>query len=163
MGKKTSFEGVVRSYGGGKKSDVTPSVSIQSVFISLDVTAATAVAVKVGNDALVGADFVLPKGSIVIDFQTLAYDGTGGTNPTLDIGYDADTPDTDYLFVALPVNAAVATIVPVSGAVSTENGVSGTTADWPIVCLGGTGTDDTAGSLSGVLRYFAFDDGKDSV
>ena len=160
MSKKTSFEGAVRSYGGGKKGAVTPSVGIQAVFVTLDVTAASAVPVVIGATKNEGAPFVLPKGSIVIDFQTLAYDGTGGTLPTLNIGHSGEV---DYLFANLPVDAAVATIVPVSGGISTENGISGTTADYAIEALGGTGTDDTAGQLSGVIRYFTFDDGKDSA
>ena len=159
MSKKTSFEGAVRSYGGGKKGAVTPSVGIQAVFISMDPTSDTAKDVKVGADYDAGPTFVLPKGSIVIDFNFLVT-GTGGTTPTLDVGHSGEV---DYLFSNLPSDTAVASIVPVSGGISTENAISGTTADYTIQALGGTGTDATGGSVTGLLRYVTFDDGKDSA
>jgi hypothetical protein len=159
MGKKSSFEGAVRSYGGGKKGVVTPSVAVQAVMVSMDPTSATAKDIKVGADFDAGSTFVLPKGSIVLDLVFLDT-GTGGTNPTLDVGHDAET---DYLFSNLPSDTAVNAVVVTSGGVSTENAISGTTAEYTIQALGGTGTDATGGSVTGIIRYVTYDDGMDSV
>ena len=159
MSKKTSFEGAVRSYGGGKKGAVTPSVGVQAVFISMDPTSATAKAARVGADFDAGAEFVLPKGSVVLDFTFLTT-GAGGTLPTINVGHSGEA---DYLFLNLPSDTAVNTVVATSGGISTENAISGTTADYAIEALGGTGTDATSGSVTGILRFVTFDDGKDSA
>ena len=88
----TSFQGIVRSYGGqDKSSGVTPSNVILSAIISFNPVGATAVAVRVGTSATSGEIFKLPKGAVPTQFISLG-GATGGTNPTVDIGTAAD-PD----------------------------------------------------------------------
>ena len=88
----TSFQGIVRSYGGqDKSSGVTPSNVILSAIISFNPVGATAVAVRVGTSATSGEIFKLPKGAVPTQFISLGV-ATGGTNPTVDIGTAAD-PD----------------------------------------------------------------------
>ena len=88
----TSFQGIVRSYGGqDKSSGVTPSNVILSAIISFNPVGASAVAVRVGTSATSGEIFKLPKGAVPTQFISLG-GATGGTNPTVDIGTAAD-PD----------------------------------------------------------------------
>ena len=88
----TSFQGIVRSYGGqDKSSGVTPSNVILSAIVSFNPVGASAVAVRVGTSATSGEIFKLPKGAVPTQFISLG-GATGGTNPTVDIGTAAD-PD----------------------------------------------------------------------
>ena len=88
----TSFQGIVRSYGGqDKSSGVTPSTVCLSVIISFNPVGASPVAVRVGTSATSGEIFKLPKGAVPTQFISLG-GATGGTNPTVDIGTAAD-PD----------------------------------------------------------------------
>jgi hypothetical protein len=88
----TSFQGIIRSYGGqDKSSGVTPSNVILSAIVSFNPVGASAVAVRVGTSATSGEIFKLPKGAVPTQFISLG-GATGGTNPTVDIGTAAD-PD----------------------------------------------------------------------
>ena len=88
----TSFQGIIRSYGGqDKSSGVTPSNVNLSAVVSFNPVGATAVAVRVGTSATAGEIFTLPKGAVPSSFISLG-GATGGTNPTVDIGTAAD-PD----------------------------------------------------------------------
>ena len=88
----TSFQGIIRSYGGqDKSSGVTPSNVCLSAIISFNPIGATAVPVRVGTSATSGEIFKLPKGAVPTQFISLG-GATGGTNPTVDIGTAAD-PD----------------------------------------------------------------------
>ena len=86
----TSFQGIVRSYGGQDKSVTTPGVVVLSETISFD-AAATAVSltpVRIGTSASAGATFVLPKGAIPISFTVVV--ASSGASSTVDIGTTAD-------------------------------------------------------------------------
>jgi hypothetical protein len=86
----TSFQGIVRSYGGQDKSVTTPGVVVLSEVISFD-AAATAVSltpVRIGTSASAGATFVLPKGAIPISFTVVV--ASSGASSTVDIGTTAD-------------------------------------------------------------------------
>ena len=86
----TSFQGIVRSYGGQDKSVTTPGVVVLSEVISFD-AAATAVSltpVRIGTSATTGATFVLPKGAIPISFTVVV--ASSGASSTVDIGTTAD-------------------------------------------------------------------------
>ena len=88
----TSFQGIIRSYGGqDKSSGVTPSTVSLSSIVSFNPVGASAVAVRVGTSATSGEIFKLPKGAVPTQFISLG-GATGGTNPTVDIGTAAD-PD----------------------------------------------------------------------
>ena len=47
----TTFQGVVRSYGGGSKGTHTPGVMTQSVQISFDPTQSSATNVRIGTSS----------------------------------------------------------------------------------------------------------------
>jgi hypothetical protein len=86
----TSFQGIVRSYGGQDKSVTTPGVVVLSETISFD-AAATAVSltpVRIGTSASAGATFILPKGAIPISFSVVV--ASSGASSTVDIGTTAD-------------------------------------------------------------------------
>ena len=86
----TSFQGIVRSYGGQDKSVTTPGVVVLSETISFD-AAATAVSltpVRIGTSASTGATFILPKGAIPISFTVVV--ASSGAGSTVDIGTTAD-------------------------------------------------------------------------
>ena len=86
----TSFQGIVRSYGGQDKSVTTPGVVVLSEVISFD-AAATAVSltpVRIGTSASAGATFILPKGAIPISFSVVV--ASSGASSTVDIGTTAD-------------------------------------------------------------------------
>jgi len=88
----TSFQGIIRSYGGqDKSSGVTPSNVNLSAIVSFNPVGATAVPLRVGTSATTGVIFKLPKGAVPNSFISLG-GATGGTNPTVDIGTAAD-PD----------------------------------------------------------------------
>ena len=91
----TTFQGVTRSYGGGKKKDVSPGVLTMSVVASYlasstDATVATA-NLRIGTSSTVGEFFVLPKGAIPISVMPVNA-SVGGSTPTTDIGSAVD-PD----------------------------------------------------------------------
>ena len=91
----TSFQGIVRSYGGQDKSITTPGVVVLSETISFD-AAATAVSltpVRIGTSASTGATFILPKGAIPISFTVVV--ASSGASSTVDIG---TTDDVDGFF-----------------------------------------------------------------
>ena len=86
----TSFQGIVRSYGGQDKSVTTPGVVVLSETISFD-AAATAVSltpVRIGTSATAGARFILPKGAIPISFTVVV--ASSGAGSTVDIGTTGD-------------------------------------------------------------------------
>jgi hypothetical protein len=86
----TSFQGIVRSYGGQDKSVTTPGVVVLSEVISFN-AAATAVSltpVRIGTSASAGATFILPKGAIPISFTVVV--ASSGADSTVDIGTTAD-------------------------------------------------------------------------
>ena len=86
----TSFQGIVRSYGGQDKSVTTPGVVVLSEVISFDAAAAAAsfTPVRIGTSASAGATFILPKGAIPISFTVVV--ASSGASSTVDIGTTAD-------------------------------------------------------------------------
>ena len=86
----TSFQGIVRSYGGQDKSVTTPGVVVLSETISFDAaaTAASLTPVRIGTSATAGATFILPKGAIPISFSVVV--ASSGASSTVDIGTTAD-------------------------------------------------------------------------
>ena len=86
----TSFQGIVRSYGGQDKSVTTPGVVVLSETISFDAAASAAslTPVRIGTSASAGARFILPKGAIPISFSVVV--ASSGASSTVDIGTTAD-------------------------------------------------------------------------
>ena len=86
----TSFQGIVRSYGGQDKSVTTPGVVVLSETITFDAAASAAslTPVRIGTSASAGATFILPKGAIPITFTVVV--ASSGASSTVDIGTTAD-------------------------------------------------------------------------
>jgi hypothetical protein len=76
----TTFQGIVRSYGGGGKGTVTPGVMVESVQFACDPTATGATNVRIGTSSSTGNTLTIPAGAIIMSVQTIQA-GTGGTRP----------------------------------------------------------------------------------
>jgi len=135
----------------------SPGVLVMSQRISFDPTAASTTQVRVGNSPTAGATFVLPKGSIPIEFVKLT-DSTGGTTPTVDIGHSADL---SYFANEMASDGGVSRTL-FAGNSATDGAASGTTADF-IVTAGAGASAATGGTITGTFIYSIVDDGKDSA
>lgn len=151
---RSSFQGIVRSYGGAtKESGVTPVPVTQSVVISFDPTAVAATPVRVGTSASAGVILTLPAGAIPLTFLSLG-GATGGTNPTVDIGSAASTAG---FFNEVDADTK-GTLVGASGALVTGTGLTAAT-----VVTGMVGASAaTGGTVTGVLTYTVYDPGTES-
>lgn len=146
----TTFQGVVRSYGGGSKGTHTPGVMTQSVQISFDPTASSATAVKIGTSSSTGEDCVLPAGAIPISIMTIG-GATGGTNPTVDIGTSADD---DGLFNEVDADTK-GTVKGADGALAIAGGLA---ADATVTGKVGASAA-TGGTYTGILTYVMANNG----
>ena len=135
----TSFQGIVRSYGGGIKGTHTPVPVTQSVQISFDPTQSSATNVRVGTSATSGETLTLPAGAIPISITVIG-GSTGGTNPTVDIGTSADD---DGLF------NEVDAVVGANGALAVAGGLA---ADATVTGKVGSSAA-TGGTFTGILTY----------
>ena len=140
----TTFQGVVRSYGGGTKGTHPPVPMTQSVQISFDPTASGATNVRIGTSATSGETLTLPAGAIPLSLVVLG-GATGGTNPTVDIGTSADP---DGLFNEVDADTA-GTIVGANGALAVAGGLA---ADATVTGIVGSSAA-TGGTFTGVLTY----------
>lgn len=146
----TTFQGVVRSYGGGDKGSVTPGVVTQSVTISFDPTATGATAVKIGTSSSTGENFVLPAGAVPISLLSLG-GAAGGTSPTVDIGSSAD-PDGFFNEVDCDTKGV---LKGADGALVDGDGVASATT-----VTGKVGASAaTSGTFTGVFTYVMFNNG----
>lgn len=151
---KTTFQGVVRSYGGANKHNSTPGVMTQSVQFSCDPTATGATEVRIGTDSSAGQTLTLPAGAIVLSVQTIGT-AAGGTNPTVDLGSSVDP---DGIVDEAPVDVA--------GEITGANGalcVAGGLAAAVTVTANVGASAATSGTFTGVLTYAMADDGTESV
>jgi|TARA_R100000353_G_scaffold133068_1_gene94331 hypothetical protein len=140
----TTFQGVVRSYGGGSKGTHTPGVMTQSVQISFDPTETSATNVRIGTSSSSGETLVLPAGAIPISIMTIG-GATGGTNPTVDIGTSADD---DGLFNEVDADGT-GTIKGADGALAVAGGLA---ADATVTGKVGSSAA-TGGTFTGILTY----------
>ena len=146
----TTFQGVVRSYGGGDKGSVTPGVVTQSVTISFDPTATGATAVKIGTSSSTGENFVLPAGAVPISLLSLG-GAAGGTSPTVDIGSSAD-PDGFFNEVDCDTKGV---LKGADGALVDGDGVAAATT-----VTGNVGASAaTSGTFTGVFTFVMFNNG----
>ena len=144
----TSFQGVVRSYGGQDKSVTTPGVVVLSETISFD-AAATAVSltpVRIGTSATTGATFILPKGAIPISFTVVV--ASSGASSTVDIG---TTADVDGFFNEV-ASVTKGSIKGADGALVVAGGITANaTVAASVGATAGTGT------VTGVFTYTIVD------
>ena len=146
----TTFQGVVRSYGGGAKGTHTPGVMTQSVQISFDPTETSATNVRIGTSATSGETLVLPAGAIPISIMTIG-GATGGTNPTVDIGTSADD---DGLFNEVDADTK-GTVKGADGALAIAGGLA---ADATVTGKVGASAA-TGGTYTGILTYVMANNG----
>ena len=147
----TTFQGVVRSYGGGSKGTHTPGVMTQSVQISFDPTQSSATNVRIGTSATSGETLTLPAGAIPISLAVLG-GATGGTNPTVDIGTSADP---DGLFNEVDADTTGGDIVGAGGALAVAGGL---VADATVTGMKGSSAA-TGGTFTGILTYVMANNG----
>ena len=144
----TSFQGIVRSYGGQDKSVTTPGVVVLSEVISFD-AAATAVSltpVRIGTSASAGATFILPKGAIPISFSVVV--ASSGASSTVDIG---PTADVDGFFNEV-TSVTKGSINGAGGALVVAGGIpANATVAASVGATAGTGT------VTGVFTYTIVD------
>lgn len=140
----TTFQGVVRSYGGGIKGTHTPTPVTQSVQISFDPTATSATNVRIGTSATSGQTLVLPAGAIPISIMSIG-GATGGTNPTVDIGTSADD---DGLFNEVDADTK-GSVKGADGALAVAGGLA---ADATVTGKVGASAA-TGGTFTGILTY----------
>ena len=140
----TTFQGIVRSYGGGIKGTHTPTPVTQSVQISFDPTASSATNVRIGTSATAGETLTLPAGAIPISFMTIG-GSAGGSSPTVDIGSSGDP---DGLFNEVDADTK-GTLKGADGALAVAGGLA---ADATVTGMKGSSAA-TSGTFTGILTY----------
>lgn len=144
----TSFQGIVRSYGGQDKSVTTPGVVVLSEVISFNAAAAAVdlTPVRIGTSATSGSTFVLPKGAIPISFTVVV--ASSGASSTVDIG---TTADVDGFFNEV-ASVTKGTIKGADGALVVAGGIpANATVAASVGATAGTGT------VTGVFTYTIVD------
>jgi hypothetical protein len=166
MANKTTFTGFVRSNGGdNSRTTYAGSVPMQAQFY-FDPTAVAGTDVQVSSTDT--SKVILPKNSVItgITFNGAA---TGGTDPTIDMGYTDYDGGTDFVDVDGLLNEADADggIATVWGGDATSGASLGNIAlpaTEIIKIVGGRGASlATGGNITGIIYYYVKDDGKESV
>ena len=159
----TTFTGIVRSNGGDNKRETyAGSVQLAAQFYFLPTANA-------GTDVQVSATdtrkVVLPKNAVVTG---IAFNGdaTGGTDPTIDMGYtdyDGGTTFVDIDGLINEGNADAGAVVTVWGGDATAGaalGDVGTPMSERVKIVGGKGTSAAAGgTITGIIYYYVKDAG----
>ena len=162
----TTFAGVVRSNGGDDKRGTYAGSMLMAAQFYFDPSAAQ------GTDVQVSATdtrkVVLPK-NCVITGVAFNPDATGGTNPTIDIGFTDFDGGTNFVDVDGLINegdADAGGVTTIWGGDSGSGAVLGdldTPSTERIKIVGGQGSSaSTGGTITGILYYFVVDDGKAS-
>lgn len=155
----TTFTGILRSNGNGKKTTYAGSVQMVAQFF---VPATNAAA---GTDAQISAtdtrQVQLPKGAII---DSLSFAGAAAAGGKLDIGYVNLTAiafvDTDGFADNLAADATQGNIQPGAATDGNALGITEMTQDVKIVA--GVAAAGTAGTLSGTIFYHMVDNGEQS-
>lgn len=160
----TTFAGIVRSNGGDNKRETyAGSVCMQAQFYFLPTAAA-------GTDVQVSSTdtraVVLPQNAVITGISFNG-DATGGTNPTIDMGYtdfDGGTNFVDTNGLLDGADADAGAVVTVWGGDSTAGvalGDIGTPMDERVKIVGGTGGSDAGGgTITGIIYYYVKDAGE---
>ena len=161
----TTFISNVRSNGGDNARDTyAGSVCLQAQFY-FDPTAAAGTDVQVSSTDT--RQVILPQNAIItgITFNGAA---TGGTNPTIDMGYtdfDGGTNfvDVDGLINEGDADAGIATIWGGDTGSGASLGNLALPATEIIKIVGGQGASAaTGGTITGIIYYYVKDDGSTS-
>ena len=153
---RTTFESSVRSRGGRREDDgVSTGGMLMSVLVSTKLGSGT-FPLKIGGNPDEGENVVLPKGSVIVNFQKLSAPDAGAS---IQIG-DADTAIGFMTVVNLGSSLGTsAVITPPNGALATSAGylANGLAKDTQIFTTNGV-TPPTINPV-GILTYFVYDDG----
>jgi len=148
---KSTFQGVVRTYGGqDKSSGVTPAPVIVGEVISFLSSTATATALRVGTSASAGTVFVIPQGAVPISLAVITA-ATGSTS-TVDIGTSANTTAFGDEIVVGTAGVKV-----LSGA-----GVTGVGVTANVTVYASVGSSAGTGTVTGIFTYAVVDNGQPS-
>ena len=156
----TTFTGILRSNGNGKKTTYAGSVQMVAQFY---VPATNAGA---GTDVQVSAtdtrQVQLPKGAII---DSLSFAGAAAAGGKLDVGYvdlttGAALIDTDGFADNLAADATQGNIQPGAATDGNALGILEMTQDVKVVA--GVAAAGTAGTLSGTIFYHMVDNGEQS-
>ena len=164
MASRTTFTGIVRSNGGDSKRETyAGSVQLAAQFY-FDPTAAQGTDVQVSSTDT--RKVVLPQNAIITG---IAFNGdaTGGTNPTIDMGYTDFDGGTDFVDVDGLINegnADAGAVVTIWGGDATAGAALGD-VDLPaterIKIVGGQGSSAaTGGTITGIIYYYVKDQGQ---
>ena len=166
MANKTTFTGFVRSNGGDNTRETYAGSMQMAAQFYFDPTAAAGTDVQVSSTDT--RKVVLPQNAVITG---IAFNGdaTGGTNPTIDMGYTDYDGGTNFVDVDGLLNEADAdagAVVTVWGGDSTAGPALGD-VDLPaterIKIVGGQGASAaTGGTITGIIYYYVKDDGKES-
>jgi hypothetical protein len=153
---RTTFDSSVRSRGGRREDDgVSTGGMLMSVVVSTQNAPAAPAqrAFKIGGDPNSGEDLVLPKGSVIVNFQKISAADAGAS---VLVG-TADDPN--GIITVLNAGGALNLVVAPNGALVTAPSylTGGLSVDSPIFSTNG-GLPPTI-PLVGILTYFVYDDG----
>lgn len=147
MGRRSTFEGYLRSHGGRNRNDVPAAVVPVVLRIAgLDATV----------DAGTGTGKFLPLGAIPLTVTVIG-GGTGGTAPILDVGLALAVPDVDGLANGLTYDATDrADVVTKAGVL-----LGTVLAEQAEITYGddGVGVNNTGGTVDLLIEYTFDDDG----
>jgi len=161
---RTTFNGILRSRGGGKQS-VCPANTVVLV-----------TPFHITTDALIGEgtppvqrsstntdEVILPANAVVIEVHA---DGgaTGGTSPDFDLGWagvnDSSAADADGLVDGAAGDSAA--VVNVASATAGNDLLTVMSATQPVKITGNNGgSAPTGGTISGIIKYYVDDDGRE--
>jgi len=151
MGTRSTFQGVVRSYGGQtKQSGVAPGVLVMSEVITFLSSTSTATAVSIGSTVNANNPFVLPQGAIPLAFAVVVAAGTTAT-ATVALGSAANS-------TGFAANAVVGAkgLNTLTGSLITGVGLTANTT-----VVASVGSTAGTGNVTGVITYTVVDNGND--
>ena len=149
MGTRSTFQGVVRSYGGQtKQSGVAPGVLVMSEVITFLSSTATATAVSIGSTVNANNPFILPQGAIPLAFAVVVAAGTT-TTATVALGSAANS-------TGFAANAVVGAkgLNTLTGTLVTGTGLAANTT-----VVASVGSTAGTGNVTGVISYTVVDNG----
>lgn len=157
---RTTFESSVRSRGGRREDDgVSTGGMLMSVVVSARAGAGN-FPLKIGSNPLVGEDVVLPKGSVIVNFQRLSAPDTAVGSTILICRNESSAVADRITYVnctALLGNTLVIEF-PDGAVVSNDDyRANGLAEDTQL--FSNDGPTPTNEITVGVLTYFVYDDG----
>lgn len=163
MGTRSTFQGIVRTYGGQyKEQGTTPAVLVASQVVSFTCSTTVATPLAIGSTASggtgAGQNLVLPAGAIPLSFQVISTGSTTAT-ATADFGTIAGTTN-----VAASTSIGNEIVIGTTG-IKVFNGTavsaSGLSANATV--YSNVGATAGNGTVTGVFTWTFSDNGHDGV